>query len=121
MNNREEDQIKNLSTEEILSSAFIVLGILSIYGDEIQKKYIKTKNRAYEEQANNIFDLILFITLILYLIFLYRNYKRYQESPENTKYLFEIKLLGSLLLLAGILCTIYFQQNIKTPTAAPEL
>ena len=73
MNNAKEDQIKNLTTEEILSSAFIVLGILSIYGDELQKKYIQTKNKAYEEQANSIFDLILLITLILYLIFLYRN------------------------------------------------
>ena len=43
MNNAKEDQIKNLTTEEILSSAFIVLGILSIYGDELQKKIYTNK------------------------------------------------------------------------------
>lgn len=121
MNDTKENQIKNLTTEEILSGAFIVLGILSIYGDELQKKYIQTKNKAYEDQANKIFNLILLITLILYLIFLYRNYKSYQKAPRDTKEIFGVRVLGSLLLLAGILCTIYFQQNIKTPTAAPEL
>lgn len=121
MDNKEEEQINNLTTEEILSGTFIVLGLLSIYGDEIQKKYVRTSSEDYEKKANSIFNLILFITIILYLVFLYRSVKSYQKASIRSKDLFGVKLLGGLFFLAGIICTAYFQLNIKTVTEAPEI
>lgn len=122
MNNKKiEEEIKEINTEDFLSSIFIILGILSIYANQIQKKYIKTKIPKYKENAEKIFNLIIFITSLLYLFFLYRNYKNYQNAPEEKKEIFKIRLLGSCFFLAGIICTIYFNLNNKTYEGVPEL
>ena len=120
MNNTEE-MIKDGNTEDFLSSIFIILGLLSIYGDQVQKKYIQTNNQEYQKQANNIFDTIIFITFILYIFFLYRNYKNYEKAPKQKKELFQVRLLGSCFFLAGILCTMYFQFNNRNYAGVPEL
>lgn len=121
MNKQTEEAIKELNISDFLSSIFIILGILSIYADQVQKEYIKTKDRQYEQQANKIFDTILIVTFILYLFFLYRNYKTYEKAPEKKKKLFEVRLLGNCFFLAGIICTIYFQFNNRNYSGILEL
>lgn len=122
MNNKDtEEMIKELNTEDFLSSIFIILGILSIYADQIQKEYIKTKSKKYEQTANTIFDIIVTITFLLYIFFFYRNYKNYENAPQNKKELFKIRLLGSCFFLAGILCTMYFQFNNRNYSGVIEL
>jgi len=122
MNNINEEQaLKELNIEDFLALIFIGLGILSIYGDQIQKEYIKTKDNKYEQQANSIFDFILIITFFLYIFFLYRNYKSYQNAPPEKKELFSVKLLASCFLLSGIICSIYFQLNNKKFTGIPAI
>ena len=121
MNNKTEEAIKQIRTEEILSATFIVLGILSIYGDEIQKKYITTNDYEYEKKDTNIFRLVLLITFILYIVFLYRSYKSYENAPIKEKEIFKVKLLGSCFFLAGIICTIYFQLSRQNTLGAPEI
>ncbi len=122
MNNDEiQKTLRELNIEDLLSGIFIILGILSIYGDQIQKKYVITKDYKYQKEANNIFDLILLVTFILYIVFLYRSYRNYKNASENRKNLFAIKLLGSCFLMAGIICTIYFQVNNKKYVGVPEI
>ena len=122
MNNDEiQKTIRELNIEDFLSGIFIVLGILSIYGDQIQKKYVVTKDYKYQKEANDIFDFILLVTFILYLVFLYRNYRNYKNASENRKHLFAVRLLGSCFLMAGIICTIYFQINNKNYIGIPEI
>lgn len=122
MNNINEEQaLKELNIEDFLALIFIGLGILSIYGDQIQKEYIKTKDNKYQQQANSVFDFILIVTFLLYLVFLYRNYKNYKNASPERKELFFIKLLASCFLLAGIICSIYFQINNKNFIGAPAI
>lgn len=121
MNSQIEDQMKELNIEDTFSVVFIVLGILSIYGDYIQRKYLRTKNKNLQEQAMSVFNLILWITVILYLLFLYRNYQAYQKSTQNQKKLFSVKLLGSCFFLAGILCSLYFFKGSQNSIGAPEI
>lgn len=122
MNNNEiQRTLRELNLEDFLSGIFIILGILSIYGDQIQKKYVITKEYKYQKEANDIFDFILLVTFILYIVFFYRNYRNYKNASENRKNLFAIKLLGSCFLMAGIICTIYFQVNNKNYIGVPEI
>lgn len=122
MNNNEiQRTLRELNIEDFLSGIFVILGILSIYGDQIQKKYVITKDYKYQKEANDIFDFILLVTFILYIVFLYRNYRNYKNASENRKNLFAIKLLGSCFLMAGIICTIYFQVNNKNYVGVPEI
>ena len=106
MNNTEE-MIKDLNTEDFLSSIFIILGLLSIYGDQVQKKYIQTNNQEYQKQANNIFDTIIFITFILYIFFLYRNYKNY-EKEKTVLYKIGISYLKLMLFKIFIYLPFYY-------------
>lgn len=122
MNNKNtEEMIKELTIEDFLSSIFIILGILSIYADQVQKEYIKTNEEKYQDQANTIFNIIVIATFILYIFFFYRNYKNYEKAPQNRKELFKVRLLGSCFFLAGILCTMYFQFNNRNYAGVPEL
>ena len=97
MNNTEE-MIKDLNTEDFLSSIFIILGLLSIYGDQVQKKYIQTNNQEYQKQANNIFDTIIFITFILYIFKYFKNIdssiiKIMKKLPNKKKSYFKFDYL----------------------------
>ncbi len=116
-----EQELKELNIEDFLSAIFIVLGILSIYGDQIQKKYIRTKNYEYQKKADNIFDFVLIATFFLYIFFLYRNYKNYENAREDRKYIFKVRLLGSCFFIVGALCTIYFRLENKKYVGVPEL
>lgn len=121
MNINIENEMRKLNIEDTFSIIFIVLGILSIYGDHIQRKYLKTKNGKFQQDATKIFKLVLWITFILYILFFYRNYQAYQQAPQSKKKQFSIKLLGSCFFLAGIICTLYFQQSSENSIGAPEI
>ena len=43
------------------------------------------------------------------IYFFIRNYKAFEKANDNEKKLFAIKLLGSALLISGVICLIYFQ------------
>jgi magnesium-transporting ATPase (P-type) len=113
------DEIKRLDFEDLIWIVFIILSIGSIVGDNYQKIYIKTKNNSYKNKANNLFEIILFITLLIYIYFIIRNY--YFWKKESNKQLYFIKLLGSAFLLAGVLCLIYFQTHENDFVGTPAI
>ena len=57
----------------------------------------------------DVFLFVLIIGFIIYLYFLYRNYRIFLKTKDEEKGLFIIKLIGSALLLSGSICLIYFQ------------
>ena len=105
-------EIKRLKFENILWIIFIILSIANIVGDIDEEKFIKTNNKIYKYNANKIFKFTLIVTLIIYIYFFIRNYESYKNISYSKKKLYSIKLLGSSLLIAGIICLIYFK-NIK--------
>lgn len=115
------NEINRFNFEDFLLLVFIVLSIINIYGDYNEKEFIKTSDRKYKNKANVIFEITLFVTLFIYLYFFIRNYNAYQKAEEKDKKLFIIKLIGSGLLIAGIICLIYFQDKQTSFTGTPAL
>lgn len=108
-----QKQLEWLNIEDLGSLIFIFLGILNIYGDLLQKKFIISGNVKDRDDADKVYLLVLIIAFLLYSFFFYRNYRRYKLMSGKNKQLFSIKLLSSALVLAAVVCSIYFQINNK--------
>lgn len=119
MNENIIKEIKRLKFEEFLWTIFIIISILNIYGNKLEEKFIITKQREYEKKSDKIFKITLIIVLLIYTYFFIRNYNAYKKSSLNEKKLYEKKLLGSSLLIAGILLLIYFQFKQKSFIGSP--
>ena len=116
-----EDEISRLNFEDFLWFIFALLCFLNIKGDYDDKEYLKTKNNYYKDESNKIFEFTLIITSIIYFYFLFRNYIFLKRVNDSQKQLYSIKLLGSSLLLAGVICLIYFQANNSSFIGSPAL
>lgn len=115
------DEINRLNFEDFLWILFAVLALINVYGDYNEKEYLETNNNNFEEKSNKIFEITLIITLFIYIYFFIRNYKAYEKASTEEKNLYTIKLLGSSLLIAGILCLLYFQTKQTSFIGSPAL
>lgn len=120
-NNDNISKIKRLKFENILWILFAVLCIMNIMGDVNEIDFIDTNNKNFKNKANLFFETTLKITLLIYTYFFIRNYNAYIRASKEEKRLYSIKLLGSSLLIAGILCLIYFQTSQDSFTGSPSL
>lgn len=116
-----EDDLTRLNFEDFIWVIFIGLGILNIVGDNLLKDYINTNDKNKEESANKVFLFILFVSLIIYIYFFIRNFNAYEKASEEDKDLFGIKTFGSILLIIGILCLIYFQYKQSNFIGTPAV
>lgn len=115
------NEIDRLKFEDILWIIFAILCIANVYGDYNEIEYLETNNQTFETKANLVFEITLIITLLIYIYFFIRNYKAYEQSLPEEKSIYTIKLLGSSLLIAGVLCLLYFQTKQTSFTGAPAL
>ena len=106
--NKIEKEIKRLNFEDILWGIFIILSILNIVCNKLQKDYVITNNQYYEDSANNISIFVLSILFLVYLYFFLRNYNMYnnKDNPTDADL---IKVMGSMFFIIGTLCLLYFQ------------
>lgn len=109
--NEQEDLIKRLSFENFIWITFIIVSVMDIYGDELIKKSVQNKDTTLKTKAENLFLFVSLISILVYIYFFYRNYTDYKKY-YNKEY--EIRLFGSILILTGSLCLLYFQ--LKTIT-----
>lgn len=114
-------EINRLNFENILWFIFIVLSILNIIGDNYEKKFVSFNDYYYKVEANKIFEFTLIVSFFIYLYFLYRNYNSMNNVSNDMKEFYEIKFLGSLFLIIGILCLIYFQEKQTSFVGSPAL
>lgn len=114
-------EIKRLKFEEFLWIIFAIISLLNVYGDKIEEKYVITDQKIYQNQSNKIFEITLMVTLLIYIYFFIRNYKALEKASYCEKRLYEIKLFGSSLLIAGILLLIYFQTHQKSFVGSPTV
>ena len=115
------DQIKRLRFEDILWLIFVFLAFINIYGDELQIKFLNTNNKNLEKKANDAFTFTLIVTFFIYIYFFLRNYNAFKNVSAKQKSLLTIKVLGSALLIAGIICLIYFQRKNSTFIGSPSI
>lgn len=115
------NEIKRLKFEDFLWVIFIILSILNIIGDHNEKEFLETNNAIFETNSNKIFEFTLIITLLIYIYFFMRNYDAYKKASHKDKELYLVKILGSSLLIAGIICLLFFQTKQSSFIGSPAL
>ena len=108
--NEQNEMINRLTFENYIWVIYIFIAIGNIVGDELIESSITDNDKEKDKLAKDIFTISLIITVIIYLYFFSRNYKDYQGHKNSKAY--ELRFLGSILMISGILCFLYFQ--IKT-------
>lgn len=121
MDSNEISELKRLHFENVIWIVFAGLCILNILGDNDEIFYIERKDVSYKNEANTIFELTLTMTFFIYLYFFNRNFKQFNKASSDKKSLYEVKVLGSIFLISGIICLIYFQKKQKNFTGSPAL
>jgi len=117
MNNDIENTIKRLNFENFIWFLFIIISILDIYGDELIKKNLRYNDKKAIDRANKVFLGVIFVSVLIYIYFFIRNYSDYKKQHDKNH---EIRLIGSILILSGTICLLYFQLNNVTPNDSPS-
>lgn len=117
MNQETENTIKRLNFENFIWVVFIVVSLLDIYGDELIKKSLREHDQQSQERATNLFLGITIVSFFLYCYFLARNYSDYQKFKNKS---YEVRFIGSILILAGTICFLYFQLTTKNQQDSPS-
>ena len=120
-NDKIESDLARLNFEDFLWLIFGILCFINIYGDYNDKEYLKTKNKIFKDNSNQIFTFTLIVTLLIYIYFFIRNYKAYESVSEEKKQLYTVKVLGSSFLIAGVICLLYFQTKQHSFVGGPAL
>lgn len=115
------EEINRLNFEDFLWLLFAILCFANIYGDYNEKEYLNTNLNIFKSNSNKIFEFTLIITFLIYCYFFLRNYEAYKQISADKKKLYYIKVLGSALLIGGILCLIYFQTKQTSFIGSPSL
>lgn len=118
--NSSNDVIKDLNRDEIFSLIFMILNVFTILGDEFLKKYYTYKNVKCYKNAKKLFLASLVITFFIYFYFIKKNKYNYYNKIINNQESFPtlVRLIGSILLICGIVCLIYYQVNDNDVTGA---
>ena len=116
MNNNEQ-LIKRLSFENLIWIAFIIVSMADIYGDELIKKSVNNNDLELRSKAESLFIFVALVSILVYIYFLCRNYYDYKENKNK---IYEIRLLGSILVLSGTLLLLYFQLFNKKDFELPS-
>lgn len=108
-----QEKIKNLNIDEGLRVLFILIGVATIWGDELEKDYIENNDIEEEKRAKKIFIITIFISLIVYTYFAYENYRTMKQMAEQGQdvQLEETRFIGSLLVVFGVFFLLYYQFN----------
>ena len=109
---KENNELREVTINEWIWIIFVLLSLLNIYGDELEKISIKEKH-IHDKNAKNIFLLTSSVGLIIYLYFTINSYKKLKQSREKNKNCEtqEINFLGQSLVLIGAALLIY--SNLK--------
>lgn len=102
-------QLDRLGFEDFLWLFYGSIIIANIFGNYYEKKYLKTNNRCDGIRYNYIFEIVLILTFMIYIYLYLRNYNNYQKASINEKGIYFVRVIGSCLLVAGIVCFIYYQ------------
>lgn len=99
--------IKKLEIENFIWYIYIILILLSIYGNVFEKNYILTKNNYYKNIYRNITIFVFVIALIIYIYYFYESYNtinNLNHCTEKKKNLNELSFFATtLILISGII------------------
>ena len=111
-----------LNNDNALTAILIVVAIITIAGNNTYKKYYQTGLKKFVDNSKVYYITSLTIALGIYLIFEKSNYENLKNkvmNSDNPTPAF-IRLVGSVLIVIGTLCFIYYQLNEEYPAGGPE-
>lgn len=117
------EELKELEIEKLIWLIFIFISALNIYGDNIEELFLKSNNLILERKSKNIFIFTIIISLLIYLYFATRNYKKLSKEEYGSDE-FKLKLfrlIGSILIIVGTIFILYFEVNEQTPLGTPTI
>ena len=115
------DDLKRLNFEDYVWIVFIFLCFLNICGNQLEKIFLRTNNSSFRRKSNNFYILALVIVFFIYSYFITRNLYQFHKANHQDKALYSIKVLGSILVLIGIVLLLYFQKNERTFVGSPGI
>lgn len=108
-----EQKLARLNFEDYIWLFYGCLTFINIIGNYYEKEYLKTNIKYYNVKAKEIDEMVLILVLIIYLYILFRNYNNYKMADYNMKEVYLIRVIGTVLLIIGIFCFIYYQDTIR--------
>ncbi len=111
------EMVKRLNFENLIWVVFIVISVLDIYGDELIKKSLICGDKNSQKKADKLFLTLTAISIPIYIYFLSRNYKDYRKHHNKS---YEVRYMGSIFVLIGTLCFLYFQLTTRRQTDSPS-
>ena len=117
MDNNLDNTINRLNFENLIWVCFIIISILDIYGDELIKKSLTSNDTNCRKKANKLFLGINLFSILIYIYFLMRNYNDCKKYNNDS---YQVRLIGSILILTGTICFLYFQLTTTYQNDSPS-
>ena len=92
------DDIRRLNFEDYVWIVFVFLCFLNIYGNQLEKIFLRTNNPYFQRKSNSYYIIALVIVFLIYSYFITRNLYQFHKASPQDKALYSIKVLGSILL-----------------------
>ena len=101
MNGIDRERVTELVIDEWIWVAFIILSVLNINGDELEKKYCINHEENAKSKAKNIFTITVFVSFLIYFYLAYKNCKKYYKlkSMNQDINLISTRCLASILVV----------------------
>lgn len=114
---KENKKIQELTIDEWIWGIFILLSLLNIYGDKLEKDCEIQYEQEKKSLAKKIFTLTIFISLLIYLYLSYKKYQVYKENKENNRSIdiCQTRWFASILVVVASTLYLYCQLKDTTP------
>ena len=111
----QKQKLTELTIDEWIWIIFIILSILNIVGDELDKDYCLYQDINEKSLSKKIFNLTVFISFIIYAYLAYRGYNRLNNAIKLNQNidLAKSRLFANILVLIASFILLYDQ--IKEP------
>ena len=114
-------KIRELEFEKILWFFFMFISALNIYSDNLEELFLINNDINLEQTSKKIFTFTIAVSLLIYLYFGYRNYKYVKISTDEEKQLACIRFAGSILIIVGTICILFYDIKDQEPVGAPTI
>lgn len=95
------NRVNELVVDEWIWVVFIILSILNIGGDELEKKYCYQHDTKIKRRAKKIFNLTVFVSFLIYFYLAIKNCKKYlnAKGANQDTHLISVRCFGSMLVV----------------------
>lgn len=117
MNNKDIERARELVIDEWIWVVFIILSILNISGDELEKKYCYYHIEKEKIKSKNIFTITVFSSFLIYSYLAYKNCNKYKKAKltnQDTS-LISTRCIASILVV--IASTLFLTAQLKDTKA----